>query len=90
MPKIHDSPHGALRVERMGRTFVVRDAADTETGVSGVRGHTILFVGPQSDRLRPRFSDWLRQQPVKEAAGELDTSVGNVARIRAALGIRQQ
>ena len=90
MPKIHDSPLGALRVEKMGRTFVVRDAVDTETEVSGVRGHTILFVGPQSDRLRRRFADWLRQRPVKDAASELDTSVGNVARIRAALGIRQQ
>ena len=89
-PTIHDSPYGALRADKMGKTFVVRDNVDPETGVSGGQGNTILFVGPQSDKLRQRFADWLRQQAVKDAVSELETGVGNIARIRAALGIRQR
>ena len=90
MTKIYDRYEGALLVERVGRTLVIRDAGDETTNVSKVEGHTIMFIGPQSDTLRRRFTAWLRQQPVKDAAKTLSVSVGNVAGIRSALGIRRE
>ena len=90
MTKIYDGRTEALQVEKVGRTLVIHDAKDKTTNVSKVEGHTIMFIGPQSDTLRRRFAAWLQRQSVTDAAKTLSVSVGNVAGIRSALGIRRE
>ena len=87
-PTIRVSPYGGLRADKMGETFVVRDAVGPEAAASGIQGHAILSVEPRSDRLRRRSANWLRRQAAEDAASELKTGVGSAARIGAALGIR--
>ena len=87
MTTINDKSKGALEIEQIGRTFVVREK-HSKVEISGVEQHTIMFAGTQgrSPIVQDRFTKWLQSQKVEDAARILNTSVGTIARIRKALG----
>ena len=88
MINILEEPDGRnrLRLERASSVLVIQDAKNP-IDVQGIPGRKILFIGPGADRIAERFTKWLAEQSVDDAAKALKGSTGLVGELRRHFGI---